>query len=99
MELPIDFPHKAPKGYSYEVTQFKRNVTAIWLRHHAFYSYTTDPVRTIWGFVKTTSRSNSHTYHAPINANKVGEPVNIADTRSYTAMPLKLNPLELAFYS
>ena len=64
------------------------------------YAYTTDsPIRTIWGFVKykRTKRSTTHTYHAPINCNKVGAEVDINDTRIYTAMQLNLTPLEKAF--
>jgi len=30
IELPTDFPHQAPKGYKYEMLEFKRNVIAIW---------------------------------------------------------------------
>ena len=33
-ELPNDFPHEPPEGYSYEATDFKKNVVAIWLRDH-----------------------------------------------------------------
>ena len=53
MNLPDGFPHKAPAGYSYEVRDFKRNVVSIWLQHHASFSYTSDPVYTIWGFYDT----------------------------------------------
>ena len=99
MELPLDFPHTPPEGYKYEVEQFRSNVVRIWLRHPDTYNYTSDPVRTVWGFVKTTGgkRSPKKTYHAPINANKVGDSVDINDTRCYTAMQLNLSPLERAF--
>jgi len=99
--LPDGFPHKAPEGYSYHVREFKRNVVSIWLLHHANYSYSSDPVSTIWGFckTKTTKRSTTHTYHAPINCNKIGKEVCISDTRPFTAMKLNLNPLEAAFFS
>ena len=101
LELPPDFPHEPPEGYSYYVKEFKRNVVSIWLLHHTTYSYTSDPIYTIWGFVKskTTKRSTTHTYHAPINSNKVGKEVSISDTRPYTAMQLNLNPLEALLYS
>jgi len=99
-ELPNDFPHQSPEGYKYEVRQHKRNILSIWLRHPDRYHYTSDPVYTIWGFVKykTTKRSISHTYHSPINSNKVGGEVNVNETRPWTAMPLNLNPLEAVFY-
>ena len=102
VELPHDFPHQPPKGYSYEATNFKTNVVAIWLRDHRKYVYTSDDVRTIWGFVKTKrgrKGSVTTTYHAPINSNKVGDEVDISNTRNYTAMQLNLNPLESVIYN
>ena len=93
LSLPDGFPHKPPKNYSYEVTQHRRNVLAIWLRDHRSYSYTNDDVRTIWGFYNT----KTGTYSAPINFSKCGNPVDINNTRPYTAMQLNLNPLMAAF--
>ena len=90
---PPDFTHKAPEGYSYEFSSFKRNITAIWLRNHSVFSYTSDPVRTIWGFYDSKKRK----YYSPVNHKKVGKEVQLSDTRTYTAMPLNLNPLEAAF--
>ena len=94
LSLPDDFPHQPPKNYSYEVTQHRRNVVAIWLRDHRSYSYTNDDVRTIWGFYNTKTR----TYSSPVNSTKCGDPVDISNTRDYTAMQLNLNPLEILFY-
>ena len=94
LSLPDGFPHKPPKNYSYEVTQHRRNVLAIWLRDHRSYSYTNDDVRTIWGFYNTKTR----TYSSPVNSTKCGDPVDISNTRDYTAMQLNLNPLEILFY-
>ena len=94
-DLPHDFPHQPPENYSYEVTQFKSNVLAIWLRDHREYSYTTDDVRTIWGFYNT----KTGLYSSPINSTKQGDQVDISDTRDYTAMQLNLNPLEYVLYS
>lgn len=90
-----EFPHKAPKGYSYEFEKdFKRNITAIWLRHHRTYDYNLGkPVRTIWGFYNTKKRE----YHAPVNSKTVGNVVDIENTRSYTAMPLNISILESCF--
>ena len=95
LSLPNDFPHQPPKNYSYEVTQHKRNVLAIWLRDHRDYSYTNDDVRTIWGFYNT----KTGLYSSPINSTKQGDQVDISDTRDYTAMQLNLNPLEYVLYS
>ena len=93
IELPLSFAHKPPKGYSYEVKDYKRNVISIWLRDHREYSYTNDDVRTIWGFYNPKTAK----YYAPINHKKCGDEVSFSDTRSYTAMQLNLNPLERAF--
>ena len=93
MNLPDGFPHKPPEGYSYEVKEHKRNMVSIWLRNHASFSYTSDPVRTIWGFYNTKKGC----YHAHINSSKHGNQVDIKDTRDYTAMQLNLNPLMQAF--
>ncbi len=93
LNLPDNFPHKPPSNYSYEVTQHNRNVLSIWLRDHRKYSYTNDDVRTIWGFYDSKKRK----YFAPINHKKIGQSVDIANTRPYTSMQLNLNPLEAAF--
>lgn len=89
-----NFPHKAPKGYSYEFEEFKRGVVAIWLRCHRKFDYNNGaPTRTIHSFYNTKTKE----YFAPINSKTIGACVNITDTRNYTAMPLNLNPLEAAF--
>ena len=90
MNLTIEnFPHKPPEGYWYEIKPFKRNVLSIWLHHPNRYNYTDDPVATIWGFYNTKKSQ----YYAPRNAKSVGDPVDINDTRDYTAMQLNLGPL------
>ena len=97
MELPNDFSHQAPEGYSYEVRQYKRNIHAIWLCHHNQYNFNgDDPVSTIWGFARN-NKDGTTTYFSPVNHKKMGKEVRISDTRNYTAMQLNLNPLEAAF--
>ena len=93
LELPSDFIHEPPEGYSYEVQNHKRNVVAIWLRDHRKYSYTNDDVRTIWGFYN----GKKGEYYAPINAKKAGNVVDIKDTRNYTAMQINYKGLEAFF--
>lgn len=93
MELPPDFIHTAPKGYSYEVEQFKRNLLAIWIVNHGIFSYTDTPPRSIWGFFN----GKKGEYYAPVNATKCGNKVSIEDTTPYSAMQLNFNPLEAAF--
>ena len=93
LELPPTFYHQPPEGYSYEVTEHKRNISAIWLRDHRNYSYTNDAVRTIWGFYHRTKGE----YYAPINAKKAGDVVDINKTRNYTAMSINYKGLESFF--
>ena len=95
LDFPIDFHHKPPEGYSYEITQHRKNMLAIWIINHGVFSYTDTPPKSIWGFYNTKKGC----YHAPINSTKHGDQVDISNTRAYTAMQLNLNPLEYALYS
>ncbi len=89
LELPPDFPHQPPKGYTYEVKQFRRNVLSIWCCNHAEFVYNGGAVaQSIWGFYNTKQR----TYYAPINSTKCGDQVDIGKTRPYTAMQI-LKPM------
>jgi len=90
----VEFPHKPPKGMYYEQEQFKRNVIAIWIHYQRRFDYNLgDPVRCIWGFYNSKTKS----YHSPINSSTVGSIVDIDSTTPYSAMQLNLNPLEKAF--
>ena len=91
--MSFDFPHIAPKGYSYEIEPFKRNLFAIWICNHGKFSYTSETPKSIWGFYNSKTKE----YHAPINSSTVGSVVDIENTRPYSAMKLNLNPLEAAF--
>lgn len=89
-----EFPHHPPTGYSYEFEEFKRGMVSIWLRCHRKFDYNNGAAtRTIWGFYKTKTKQ----YYAPVNSKTVGSVVDISETREYTAMPIKLTPLESAF--
>ena len=92
-ELELIEFHEPPKGYSYEVEQFKRNLLAIWICNHGQFSYTNKTPKSIWGFYNTKTKC----YHAPINATKQGDKVRIEDTTPYSAMQLNLSPLMSAF--
>jgi hypothetical protein len=89
----FEFPHDPPNGYSYEFENFNTRFISIWLIHSFPYSYTTKKVRSIWGFYNLKKKE----YYAPINSIKIGEKVDINNTRNYTAMQLKLTPLEKCF--
>lgn len=89
-----DFPHHPPVGYSYEFEKFNSTLISIWLRcHHKFDYNNGAETKTIWGFYSP----KKHEYYSPINSSKCGSKVDIKDTRNYTAMPIKLTPLEKAF--
>ena len=89
-----EFPHTAPSGYSYEYEELKKNYTAIWIRNHYKFIYNgCASVRSIWGFYNHKTKC----YHAPINSKTVGDQVNIEETTPYSAMILKLTPLQAAF--
>lgn len=91
----VEFNHKAPKGYSYEFEEFKRNVISIWIRNHTKFDYNLGAsVRSIWGFYNTKTKC----FYAPINAKTVGSEVNFRETTPYSAMQLKQTPLEKFFY-
>jgi len=95
-ELPGSFPHKAPKGYRYEVLQHQRHVVAIWTVYDRGFVYNDhSPSRCIWGFYNTKTKC----YHSPINATKSGNTVDVKSTTPYTAMPLNLNPLAYVLYT
>jgi hypothetical protein len=98
MKLSIDlipqFTHKAPKGYSYEVEEFKRGIFSIWLRCHRQFDYNLGKsTRTIWGFYSYKKCE----FYSPVNSSTVGKVVSFKNTRNYTAMPIKQTPLESAF--
>ena len=98
MKLSIDlipqFTHKAPKGYNYEVEEFKRGIFSIWLRCHRQFDYNLGKsTRTIWGFYDYKKCQ----FFSPVNSSTVGKVVDFNNTRNYTAMPIKQTPLESAF--
>lgn len=96
-ELPSDFPHSPPEGFSYVTEQHNASTVSIWLLHHRRYVYCDDdqPVRTIWGFYKPKQSK----YYAPINVKKLGKEVDLASTTPYTSMQLNFsNALESALF-
>jgi hypothetical protein len=89
-----EFPHKAPKDYSYEYEQFNASTIRIMLHCNRQFDYNLgDSTKTVWGFYKPKKR----TYYAPVNVKTIGKEVSIENTTPYTAMQLKRTPLESAF--
>ena len=89
-----EFPHKAPKGYSYEFEKYNTRTIRIMLCHHRKYDYNLGKkVATVWGFYSPKKQ----VYYAPINATSIGKEVRIENTTAYTSMPLKRTALEECF--
>jgi hypothetical protein len=84
LTLPSDFPYQPPEGFTYEIREHKSNVVGIWIRNHARFSYTNEPIRSIWGFYNTKKQC----YIAPINHKRPGKTVDVSNTTAYSAMPL-----------
>lgn len=94
IDIIPQFLHKAPKGYSYEVNEFKRGIFAIWLccSHHFNYNGG-KPSKSIWGFYNYKECK----FYSPVNSKTVGEQVQFKNTRDYSAMPIKQYPLDKFF--
>jgi hypothetical protein len=93
--MNLEFPHKAPKDYSYEFEQFNVSTIRIMLRCHRKFDYNLGAsTSTVWGFYKPKKR----VYYAPVNVKTIGKEVSIQNTTPYTAMmPLNRTALEKAF--
>jgi hypothetical protein len=89
-----EFPHKAPKDYSYQFETFNTRTVRIMLTCHRQFDYNLGAsTKTVWGFYNPKKR----TYYAPVNVKTIGKEVSIHSTTPYTAMPLKQTPLTAAF--
>ena len=92
--MTVKFPHKAPPGFYYSQTQFKRNITAIWIHYDRQFDYNNGKsVKCICGFYSQKTKQ----WHAPVNSSTVGDVVDPVRTTPYSAMQLKLNPLMSCF--
>jgi hypothetical protein len=90
----VEFPHKAPKYYSYEFESWNTSTVRIMLSCSRKFDYNLGAcTKTVWGFYKP----KKHTYYAPVNAKTIGKQVNIENTTPYTAMQVKRTPLEEFF--
>jgi hypothetical protein len=75
--------HKAPEGYHYERTDFKANVSAIWIVNDSHFDYCgCSGVKSIWGFYNQKTKQ----FHAPKNSTTVGNVVDLNKTTAYSAM-------------
>jgi hypothetical protein len=75
--------HKPPEGYHYERTDFKANVSAIWIVNDSLFDYCgCSGVKAIWGFYNTKTKQ----FYAPKNSKTVGSVVKLEQTTCYSAM-------------
>ena len=91
----MEFPHKAPTGYEYWTDDYSKTIKRIWIRNISrefIYGDEKHP-SSVWGFYCTRKKE----YISPVNSKKPGKVVKVQNTSPYSAMPLKLTPLELAF--
>ena len=91
----MKFPHTPPEGYEYWQDKFNTTLTRIWIKNVGMeFNYGDDPhPSSVWGFYDNKQGG----FISPINHKKPGKVVNIKDTTPYSAMQLKLTPLEQAF--
>jgi hypothetical protein len=90
----LEFPHKAPKNYSYEFESWNTSTVRIMLSCSRQFDYNLGAsTKTVWGFYKP----KKGIYLAPVNAKTIGKEVDINNTTPYTAMPLQQTPLEQFF--
>jgi len=90
----IEFPHKAPKNYSYEFEEFNSRTIRIIIWCHLKFGYDLDkPAKSVWGFYNPKKKE----YYAPINFKTIGKVVDINDTRPYSAMQIKKQGVEKFF--
>jgi len=81
-------PFDPPEGYHYVVEDHNRDYMAVWMVHHFPYSYTTEKVRTIWGFV----RRRTLEIVSPTNAKTPGKVVSLDQVTRFSALPLLNKP-------
>jgi hypothetical protein len=87
MKTKIKF-HKPPANYSYEFTDFKKDIVQIWIWNHQPLDYRNNtPVRSIWGFYSRKKQQ----FYSPKNSKTVGSAVEFVDTTAYSAMIPKLD--------
>ena len=75
--------HQAPEGYHYERTDFKANVSAIWIVNDTHFDYCWSAgVKSIWGFYNSKTKQ----FYAQKNSKTVGSVVDLNKTTAYSAM-------------
>jgi|ETN01SMinimDraft_1059929.scaffolds.fasta_scaffold06255_4 hypothetical protein len=93
VNLPNSFPHEPPQGYTYETTE-SGSILVIFICNHSHFTYTShSPIKSYWG---TYDRKTECYFQADATSLKFNK-VDIKRTTPYSAVNVKLNPLEMAF--
>lgn len=75
--------HKPPEGYHYERTDFKKDISAIWIVNDRHFDYCgRSGIQSIWGFYNSKTKQ----FHAPVNSKTIGSVVDLNKTTAYSAM-------------
>ena len=85
----------APDGFHYEVDRFSALVWRVWIINEGFFSYTNEPVRSIWGFIKSTGDVIRPRNSQKISRDKVAHVTSIPPKMRYTTIVPDLTQLPI----
>ena len=86
VEVITGFLPEPPEGFTYKVEQFSPLVYRVWIVNHMSFSYTSEPVKSIWGFVKSTGDVVVPKNHLKITSKKVCHVSEIPQKMKYTTI-------------
>ena len=92
-ELITSFLPEPPEGFTYEVEKFSPLVHRVWIINHGTtFSYTSEPVKSVWGFVKSTGDVVLPKNHLKITSNKVCHVTEIPQSMKYSTINSTIVP-------
>ena len=86
----------APEGFHYTIDRFSALVWRVWIINEGFFSYTNEPVRSIWGFIKSTGDVIRPRNSQKVSREKVAHITDIPRSMRYTTIVPDLTQLPLA---
>jgi hypothetical protein len=87
VEVITDLLPEPPDGFTYEVEQFSPLVHRVWIVNHGTtFSYTSEPVKSVWGFVKSTGDVVLPKNHLKITSKKVCHVTEIPQSMKYSTI-------------
>ena len=86
VEVITDLLPDPPEGFTYEVEQFSPLVYRVWIVNHMDFSYTSESVKSVWGFVKSTGDVVVPKNYLKISTKKVCHVTEIPQTMKYTTI-------------